>query len=643
MNFKLTSPYKPAGSQPEAIKQLVDGLKKGHRFQTLLGITGSGKTFTMSNVIAAIQKPTLVIAHNKTLAAQLHREFKEFFPHNRVEYFISFYDYYQPESYLPQKDQYIEKDSQINPLIERMRLSSTASLMSRKDVIVVASVSCIYGLGNPKNFLGMGFEVSPGTKLSRTELMSKIIDIHYERNDMELLSGRFRVKGDTIDVIPGYERDILRIELFGNKVERVSFLDRVTGELKQKISHYFLFPARHFVTTKDEMEASLKAIEQELKDQEGKLELIEGHRLKQRTQYDLEMMRTIGFCKGIENYSRHFDGRKEGEKPYCLLDYFGNDFLVLIDESHQTVPQLHAMYKGDRQRKEVLVNYGFRLPSALDNRPLNFEEVEEVISKQKTIFVSATPGNYEIAKSSQVVEQIIRPTGLIDPEVIVQPAKGQITHLTKEIDTVIKKGYRILVTTLTKKMAEELCDHFASLGIKTRYLHAEVKTFDRSEILRQFRLGKFDVLVGINLLREGIDIPEIGLVAILDADKEGFLRNQQSLIQIIGRAARNLDAKVILYADRLTDSMINAMKETERRRKIQIEYNRINEIKPKTIIKAIEEQTIVVRDTKHIPRREKENMIPVLEKEMHEAAEALDFELAISLRDQIATLRRELG
>ncbi len=643
LKFKLTSSYQPSGSQPQAIKALVDGIKSGKKFQTLLGVTGSGKTYTCANVIQAVQKPTIVIAHNKTLAAQLYREFKEFFPENRVEYFISFYDYYQPESYIPQKDQYIEKDSQINPMIERMRLSATASLMARKDVIVVASVSCIYGLGNPKNFFGLGFELATGMKIDRAKIMGKFIDIQYERNDIELLSGRFRVKGDTIDIIPGYEKDILRIELFGNEIERISILDKTTGTVKQNLTHYFLFPARHFVITPEEMEKSLVKIEEELNEQLPKLEMLEAHRLKQRTQYDLEMMRTLGFCKGIENYSRHFEGRKVGEKPYCLLDYFGDDFLIVIDESHQTVPQLHAMYKGDKQRKQTLVDYGFRLPSALDNRPLMFKEFEEYLQKQQTIFVSATPAIYEREQSSQIVEQIIRPTGLIDPEVIIRSGKEQIKDLAKEIELVIKRGDRILVTALTKKLAEELADYFASLGIKTRYLHSEIHALERTEILRQLRLGKFDVLVGINLLREGIDLPEVSLVAILDADKEGFLRDQQSLIQIIGRAARNVHAKVILYADKITDSMKKALKETERRRTIQIEYNQKHKITPKTIIKPIEEQSIVLKDTKHIPNKEKEKLIPLLEQEMRAAAEKLDFELAISLRDQITTLQKELA
>ena len=642
MKFNIKTPFKPAGSQPKAIEKLVLGIKNNLGYQTLLGVTGSGKTHTVAQVINKIGKPTLVIAHNKTLAAQLYREFKEFFPDNRVEYFISFYDYYQPESYLPQKDQYIEKDSQINPLIERMRLSASASLMSRKDVIVVASVSCIYGLGNPGNFKGMGFDFSKGMKISRTEIISKLLEIQYERNDVELLSGRFRVKGDTIDIIPGYEKDITRIEMFGNSIERIAVIDKNTGAAIQIMDHYFLFPARHFVTPEGATEEALRSIEKELEERLPKLESLEAHRLKQRTKYDLEMIRTMGFCKGIENYSRHFDKRREGEKPYCLLDYFGDD-LIVIDESHQTIPQLHAMYNGDRQRKQTLIDYGFRLPSALDNRPLKFEEFENYMKKQKVIFVSATPGKYEKTHSKNLVEQIIRPTGLVDPEIIVKPSKGQIDDLLVRIEEVIKRGDRVLITALTKKLAEELSDFLASKGVKTRYLHSEIKTLERSEIIRQLRLGKFDVLVGINLLREGIDIPELGLVAILDADKEGFLRDQQSLIQIIGRAARNVNSKVVLYADKMTDSIKLAIAETERRRNIQIEYNRKNKIIPRTIKRAIEEQTIIVKDTKHIPKSEKERLAKVLEKEMREAADNLDFELAISLRDQLKDIEKELG
>lgn len=639
--FKLVSKFKPAGSQPEAIKELTSGLKHGAKFQTLKGVTGSGKTFTMANVIKNINKPTLVIAHNKTLAAQLYREFKEFFPNNRVEYFVSFYDFYQPESYLPAKDQYIEKDSQINPMIERLRLSATTSLIERNDVIVVASVSCIYGIGNPINYSGMRLELSEGMKIKRKEIISQMLDIQYERNDIELMPGRFRVRGDIIDVIPGYERDILRIELFGDEVERISIVEKNTGEVKQTMDHYPLYPARHFVTPREEIEPALIRIEKEMEKRLPELELIESHRLKQRTEYDLEMIREIGFCKGIENYSRHFDGRSEGEKPYCLLDYFGDDFLIIIDESHQTIPQIHAMYEGDRHRKETLVNYGFRLPSALDNRPLRFEEFEEYMKNQQTIFVSATPAYYEKEMSAKIVEQVIRPTGLVDPEIYIRTTKNQISDLLNEINNSIKKGHRVLVTALTKKLAEELSEFFASKNIKTRYLHSEIKTLERSEILRQLRLGKFDVLVGINLLREGIDIPEIGLVAILDADKEGFLRNARSLIQIIGRAARNAESKVILYADKETDSIKEAVEETKKRREAQIKYNKKHNIKPKTIIKPIEEQTIVLRNTKHIPDSEKKRMIPQMEKEMKEAAASLDFELAISLRDQINLLKKE--
>lgn len=640
--FKLVSDFKPAGSQPEAIKKLIEGVKN-NKYQTLMGVTGSGKTYSIANVIAALNKRTLVIAHNKTLAAQLYREFKEFFPENRVEYFISFYDFYQPESYLPQKDQYIEKDSQINPLIERMRLSATASLLSRNDVIVVASVSCIYGLGNPQNYLGMGYDFDKKVAMDRSEILSKLLDMQYERNDIELVAGRFRVKGETIDIIPGNEKDIFRIELFGKEIERLSMIEKNTGKVLQTFDHYFLFPARHFVTPEDTMVQAIDSIQMELNEQLPKLGMIEAHRLKQRTQYDIEMLKTLGFCKGIENYSRHFDGRSEGEKPFCLLDYFGDDFNIIIDESHQTIPQLHAMYNGDRQRKEVLVSYGFRLPSALDNRPLKFEEFEQYMKKQTVFFVSATPGKYESEHAAKPVEQIIRPTGLVDPPVSMRTVKNPMGDVLEEIKLTIARKDRVLITALTKRLAEEISDYLASQGIKTRYLHAEVKALDRTEIIRQLRAGKFDVLVGINLLREGIDIPEIGLVAILDADKEGFLRDRQSLIQIIGRAARNANAKVILYADKETDSIKAALAETERRRNMQLEYNKKNNITPVTIKKAVEEQTIVVKDTKHIPKKEKEKLIPQLEKEMRKAAENLDFELAIALRDQIATLKEEVG
>jgi excinuclease ABC subunit B len=641
--FKLKADFAPAGDQPKAIEALVDGIKRGKHAQTLLGVTGSGKTFTIANVIQKIQKPTLVVVHNKTLAAQLYNEFKAFFPENRVEYFVSFYDYYQPESYIPASDQYIEKDSQINEYIERMRLSATASLMSRNDVIIVASVSCIYGLGNPDNFTGLGFELNVGQEISRKELMIQLLQAQYERNDIELMSGRYRVKGDTVDLIPGYDRDIVRVEFFGNSIEKIFIVDKMTGEKIDDLDHYFLFPARHFVVPEEKTLKTIKLIKKELKERLPKLDMIEAHRLKQRTNYDIELLEQFGFCKGIENYSRHFDERGEGEKPFCLLDYFKNDFLVVVDESHQTIPQFNGMYKGDRQRKNNLVDYGFRLPSALDNRPLKFDEFEKYLDKENVIFVSATPDKYERKKSSKIVEQIIRPTGLVDPEIEIHKIDGQMDHILAQIKRITKRGERVLVTTLTKKLAEEVSDFFASKKIKSRYLHSEIKTLERTELIRQLREGKFDVLVGINLLREGIDIPEVGLVAIFDADKEGFLRDQKSLIQIIGRAARNSASKVILYADRETKSMKGAIEETERRRKIQIEYNKKNNITPKTIIKPIEEQKIIMQDTKHIPLAEKKRIVPQLEVEMKQAAEELNFELAIDLRDKIAKLKQDLA
>ena len=641
--FKLKAEFKPAGDQPKAISELVDGIKRGEKAQTLLGVTGSGKTFTIANVIQEVQKPTLVVVHNKTLAAQLYNEFKAFFPDNRVEYFVSFYDYYQPESYIPASDQYIEKDSQINEYIERMRLSATASLMSRRDVIIIASVSCIYGLGNPENFTGLGFELLVNQEMSRKELMLKLLEAQYERNDIELMSGRYRVKGDTVDIVPGYDKDIIRVEFFGNSIEKIFLVDKLTGEKLEELEHYFLFPARHFVVPEEKTIKTIELIKAELKERLPELGVIESHRLKQRTNYDLELLENIGFCKGIENYSRHFDGRKEGEKPYCLLDYFKNDFLVVIDESHQTIPQFHGMYKGDRQRKTNLVDYGFRLPSALDNRPLKFDEFEKYLDDENVIFVSATPDKYERGKSSKIVEQIIRPTGLIDPEIEIHKIDGQMEHILVQIEKIIKRGERVLVTTLTKKLAEEVSDFFASKKIKSRYLHSEIKTLERTELIRQLREGKFDVLVGINLLREGIDIPEVGLVAIFDADKEGFLRDQKSLVQIIGRAARNSASKVILYADKMTRSMKGAIEETERRRKIQTEYNMKNNIVPKSIIKPLEEQKIIMQDTKHIPPAEKRRLIPQLEVEMKGAAEELNFELAIQLRDQISRLKQDLS
>lgn len=638
--FNLVSKYKPAGDQPKAIENLTLGVKQGKIFQTLMGVTGSGKTFTVGQVIANTGKKTLILAHNKTLAAQLHNELKELFPENRVEYFVSFYDYYQPESYLPQKDQYIEKDSSINSMIERMRLSATTSLVSREDVIVIASVSCIYGLGNPEHYKGASYDFEQGQKITRTEIISKLLTMQYERNDSELLPSRFRVKGDTIDIIPGSMQNIIRIELFADKIDRIVELDKMNANVICQYNHFMIFPARHFITPENQLPNAIAEIKKELTFRLPQLGDIEAHRLKQRVNYDLEMIEQFGYCKGIENYSRHLDGRRQGEKPYCLLDWFEDDFLLIIDESHQTIPQVQAMYEGDKSRKVNLVDYGFRLPSALDNRPLKFEEFEQYYGKAKVIFVSATPTNYETDKSREVIEMIIRPTGLVDPEIEVRKIKGQMKDIEKEVELVVKRGERILITALTKRLAEEVSDYLSSQGIKARYLHSEIKTLERSEILRELRLGKFDVLVGINLLREGIDIPEVSLVIILDADKEGFLRNQRSLIQIIGRAARNVHAKVILYADTTTKSMELAIAETKRRRELQLEYNQKNNITPKTITRKIEEQKFIVKDTKHIPKEEKKRLIPQLEKEMRQAADALDFEYAIALRDRIEELKK---
>ena len=638
--FQLVSSFQPAGSQPEAIARINDGLADNARFQTLLGVTGSGKTFTMANVIAAADKPTLVIAHNKTLAAQLYQEFCDFFPKNRVEYFVSYYDYYQPESYIPAKDQYIEKDSSINPKIEMLRLSATASLSHRRDVIVVASVSCIFGLGNPENFRNLGFDLAVGQKISRSEIMSRLLDIQFERNDIDLSPGRFRVKGDTIDIVPGYFNDIIRIELFGEEIERIREVDKNTGAKKEEMKYFYVYPARHFVTPDSARKSALASIQEELDEVLPTLGLVEAHRLRQRTNFDLEMIRETGSCKGIENYSRHFDGRKAGEKPYCLLDYFPDDFLLIIDESHQTVPQLHGMYNGDRSRKETLVNYGFRLPSALDNRPLKFFEFEQYM--RRVIFVSATPGPYELKHSTQVVEQIIRPTGLVDPAVEVRPIEGQTLDVIEEVKKTVARGDRVLVTTLTKKLAEELSEYLADRGIRTRYLHSEIQTLERTEIIRELRLGTFDVLVGINLLREGLDIPEVGFIGILDADKEGFLRDARSLIQIIGRAARNVNAKVVLYANSMTDSMKVAISETQRRRDRQIAYNQEHHIVPQTIIKPVKEKEVEIKDTKHLPRAEIPNVVIELEKQMHDAADNLDFERAIALREQVKKLNERL-
>lgn len=635
--FKMVTDMVPKGSQPEAIRQLVEGLKKKERMQTLLGVTGSGKTFSMANVIEKSQRPALVLAHNKTLAAQLFYEFKELFPNNRVEYFVSYYDYYQPESYLPQKDQYIEKDADINPKIEQMRLSATASLMSRRDVIVVSSVSSIYSVGNPANFRGLGFEIKKGQKLNRDEIIRLLISIQFERNDIELAPGRFRVKGDTIDFVPGYFDDIIRIELFGDEIERIREVNKVTGTVNEEMDYFYVYPAKHFVISDREREMALATIGRELERRLPQLGQIEAHRLKQRTLYDMEMIREIGYCKGIENYSRHFDGRKEGERPFCLLDYFPKDFIIFIDESHQTIPQLHGMYNGDRSRKKALIDYGFRLPSAFDNRPLKFDEFEKFMNS--VIFVSATPSDYERKNSKRIVEQIVRPTGLVDPLVEVRGTEGQVEDVMNEIRTVIGRGERALVVTLTKKLAEELTEYLAGKKIKARYMHSEIDTLERTELIRQLRLGKFDVLVGINLLREGLDIPEVSYIGILDADKEGFLRDARSLIQIIGRGARNVRSGVVLYADRMTDSIRNALKETERRRNMQVEFNKEHGIIPKTIIKPVRDKVSDISDIKHIPKTDVPKAIIELEAEMREEAEKLNFERAIALRDKVKKLK----
>ncbi|WP_349255845.1 excinuclease ABC subunit UvrB [Methanothrix soehngenii] len=638
--FRLHSSFAPCGSQPEAIDQLVLGLQRNERFQTLIGVTGSGKTYTVANVISQVQKPTLVIVHNKTLAEQLYNEFKEFFPDNRVEYFISYYDYYQPESYIPSKDQYIEKDSLINPKIEQMRLATTASLLSRRDVIVVASVSCIYGLGNPENFQSMGFELKVNERISRKDILERLVDILYERSDLDLSPGRFRVNGETIDIIPGYFNNIIRIELFGNKVERISEVDRITGKRVEDMSYFFVYPARHYVIPENELKAAVDSIKAELNERLQELGMIEAHRLRQRTMHDMEMIEETGSCKGIENYSRHFDRRQPGEPPYCLIDYFPDDFLLIIDESHQTLPQLRAMNRGDRSRKKNLVDYGFRLPSSYDNRPLDFEEFERFM--RNVIFVSATPGGYELEHSKSPVEQIIRPTGLLDPEVEVRPIDGQVKDVMTEISGVISRGDRALVTTLTKRLAEELTDYLSQNDIRARYLHSEIQPLERTEIIRELRLGKFDVLVGINLLREGLDIPEVGFIGILDADKEGFLRDEKSLIQTIGRASRNANSRVVLYADRMTGSIKKAMETTERRRSLQMAYNQEHGIVPQTIKKPIREKVVEITDTRHIPKSDIPNAIIELEAEMMAAAERLEFERAIQLRDTVRRLEREM-
>jgi len=654
--FKLVSNFKPTGDQPQAIDKLVEGVKKGYRFQTLLGVTGSGKTFTMANIIQKLNRPTLVIAHNKTLAAQLYSEFKEFFPDNAVEYFVSYYDYYQPEAYIPQTDTYIEKDASINEEIDKLRHSATAALFERRDVIIVASVSCIYGLGDPVDYENLMLSLRPGMIKDRDEIIKKLVDIQYERNDVNFTRGKFRVRGDVIEIFPAsFSNKAIRVELFGDEIDRIAEIDVLTGEVLGLRKHVAIFPASHYATSKDKLERAIKSIREELEQRYKELKdagkIVEAERLRQRTNYDLEMLQEMGYCQGIENYSRHISGRPPGSPPYTLLDYFPKDFLIFIDESHVTIPQIRGMYNGDRSRKEALVEYGFRLPSAFDNRPLTFEEFEERINQ--VIFVSATPGPYELEHSEQVVEQLIRPTGLIDPEVIVKPVKGQVDDLIGEIRKTVDKGFRVLVTTLTKKMAEDLTDYLKDMGIKVKYLHSDIETIERVEIIRDLRLGKFDVLIGINLLREGLDIPEVALVAILDADKEGFLRSETSLIQTIGRAARNAEGRVIMYADTVTNSMKRAIDETNRRRKIQMEYNKKHGITPKTVIKGVRDviEATHVAEEEQKYRRKKvktydpeiiKSTIEQLEKEMKEAAIELQFEKAAKLRDVIFELKKQL-
>lgn len=640
MQFTLSSKFKPAGGQPQAIKLLVEGLKK-HPMQTLLGITGSGKTFVMANVIEQYQKPTLVIAHNKTLAAQLYAELKELFPENRVEYFISYYDYYQPESYLPTTDTYIEKDAQINQQIEKMRLKATSSLLARSDVIIVSSISCIYGLGDPSDFSQLSVFLKKGAQMKRQDLISQLVKMQYERNDQAVEPGKFRVRGDVIDVIPAYDDRIVRCELFGDTIDRIDEIDTITGELIASVDELRIFPAKQFVVADEKQKRAIEAIKEELKEHLPTLPPLEQERLRRRVNYDIEMMQEVGYCPGIENYSRHFDGRAPGTPPFCLLNYFPDDFLLIIDESHQTLPQAHAMYNGDFARKKNLVDFGFRLPCAFDNRPLKFDEFEKFF--RHVIFVSATPAEYELKKSGQVVELIIRPTGLLDPLVEVRPIQGQIKDLIREINQAVKCEGRVLVTTLTKKMAEDLTDFLSKEGIRVRYMHSEIKSLDRIEIIRQLRAGEFDVLVGINLLREGLDLPEVSLVAILDADKEGFLRNERSLIQTIGRAARNVNGRVIMYADVMTESMQRAIDITRKRRAAQEEFNRKNGIVPRQIQKPVAQKTRELKEIKHLSRSDVLKMIADIDAKMRRAAEELQFEKAIELRDALRLLQEQAG
>lgn len=656
MEFKLHAPYQPTGDQPQAIEELVKGFKEGNQFQTLLGVTGSGKTFTMANVIAALNKPTLIISHNKTLAAQLYGEFKEFFPENAVEYFVSYYDYYQPEAYVPQSDTYIAKDSAVNDEIDKLRLSATAALAERKDVIIVASVSCIYGIGSPDDYMNMMVSLRPGMEIDRDDVIKGLIDMQYTRNEMDFKRGTFRVRGDVLEIFPAYNTDTaIRVEFFGDEIDRITEVDVLTGEIKCIVKHAAVFPASHYVVPQEKMNAACDRIEAELEERvkyfKSEDKLLEAQRIAERTNFDIEMMKETGFCSGIENYSRHLAGRAEGEMPETLIDYFPDDFLIIVDESHISIPQIRGMYAGDRSRKQTLVDYGFRLPSALDNRPLNFEEFESKIDQM--LFVSATPNVYEQEHELMRVEQIIRPTGLLDPEISVRPVEGQIDDLIGEVNKETANHHKVLITTLTKRMAEDLTQYMSEVGIRVKYLHSDIDTLERAEIIRDLRLDVFDVLVGINLLREGLDIPEITLVAILDADKEGFLRSETSLIQTIGRAARNSEGHVIMYADKITDSMRVAIDETERRRKIQQEYNEEHGITPTTIQKSVRdliaiskkvaaEEMEFTKDPESMSRKELEKLIADIQKKMQKAATELNFEAAAEYRDKMISLKNML-